>query len=260
MPYAERWGERANYQEASADIDAKLFVKDGALCGLGIKADGVSVADIEDEKPFSLHVTGDVNVTGSGTVTAGDDVTSNATGNAIKKYADSVKVIKAADESKTEDTTLADDAELKQLAVAAGLIYAIKGAIKVANADSGSARSLKYTLSVPTGASVEAEIKAATDVAGNMTLVDSNADMTGTKTQEIATSGEGFIGFEGHLDMGTAANGLCGLQWAANASVTSLLTILDGSWLEVSAVTPQKKNGTAMTTAIDGDVLVRLGQ
>jgi len=255
--YTERWGERATGSVAASDLVAKRFIKGTGYADRGEKADGVSVVDTEDDNNISLHVTGDVNVTADGTITAGDEVTSGEDGKAIKKYPDKTIKRKATTESKASDTTLADDDELKAITSAKDLIYKITGKVAVTNHDS-SARSIKWKLSVPAGASATGTIVGTPAVGGNQVVVDEMADLTAEKTYQISASESGFVGFDGHVNMGTAEVGDLAFQWAANASTTYMLDVQAGSILNVEAVTPQALNGVAKSTNTDGDVLVRL--
>jgi hypothetical protein len=254
----ERWGDRATGGEAASDIVAKRFIKGTGYAARGERADGVSVIATESGKRISLHVTGDVNVTADGTVTAGDEVTSGENGKAIKKYADRTLKKKAADESKASTTTLADDAELKAIEVAKGLIYKLTGNIAVANGDDSVARTIKWKLDVPEGASAKGRITGASAVDGNITLVDENADLTAEQTQEITADDSGIVGFEGYFDMGTADNGQIAFQWAPFATTTNLMDVQAGSLIDMIVQTPQNVNGVAKSTNTDGDVLVRL--
>jgi len=256
--YAERWGERAAGSVAASDLVAKCFIKGTTYADRGEKADGVSVIGVESDDNISLHVSGDVNVTADGTVTAGDEVTSGENGKAIKKYPDQTIKRKETTESKTEDTTLADDAELKAITLTKEMIYKLEGKIAVTNHDAGAARSIKWKLSVPAGASATGTIVGSPSVGGDQVVVDEMADLTAEKTYEIDQDESGFIGFDGHVNMGTAEVGDLAFQWAANASVTSPLDVQAGSIVNVEAETPQSLNGVAKSTNTDGDVLVRL--
>lgn len=256
--YAERWGERATGGVAASDIVAKRFIKGTTYAARGERADGVSAIAVEEGDSISLHVTGDVNVTADGTVTAGDEITSGEDGKAIKKYSDRTITRKVDDESKASTTTLADDAELKAIEVARGLLYKITGSVAVANGDGDNARSINWKLSVPEGASAIGQITGASAVDGNVILVDEMADLTAEQTQEITADESGIVGFDGHINMGTADNGEIAFQWAPSASTENLMDVQAGSLIDVIVQTPQNVNGVAQSTNTDGDVLVRL--
>ena len=252
----ERWGERANYKEAAADADKKLFIKSGEACGFGEEPDGVSVQDLEKGLPYTLHKTGDVTVAGAGTIAAGDDVMSNAIGKAMKFVPNNVTKAKA-DTTQRTTIVLADDPELKDISLAINQLYKIKASLRLKN-NHNSAQTFQAKFTVPSGAAAKGNIFGGVESTNLLSLNAVDATLTNAFTQAIAASSEALLNIDGILDVGTTA-GLLSLQWA-NDSTTGVDTIdvLEGSILEIENTAELKKAGKCLEGATDGDILVNL--
>lgn len=252
----ERWAERANYKEAAADANKKLFIKSGEACGYGEEPDGVSVQDLEKGLPYTLHKSGDVVVTAAGTVAAGDDVMSNAIGKAVKHVPDNAVASKA---TKTARTTivLADDPELKDISLALNQLYKIKASLKFKNNHNG-AQTVQAKLALPSGSTATGEIFGGVESTNLFTLNAVDAPLTTAFEQALAASSEGILNFNGMVQTGSVAGNM-DLQWAVSTTTGSAaIDLLAGSIIEIENTSTLKKAGKCLVGATDGDILVNL--
>lgn len=252
----ERWAERANYKEASADAGKKLFIKGGNVCGYGEEPDGVSVQDLEKGKPFTLHKTGDVIVAAAGTIAQGDDIMSNAIGKATKFIPNKAAISKEATTARTT-IVLADDPELKNIPLALNQLYKIKASLRLKNNHSG-AQTAQVKLTVPAGATAKGNIFGGVEGTNLFSLNAVDAALTNAFTQAIPATDEAVLNIDGIVDMGATA-GTLGLQWAVHTTTgADTIDLLPGSILEIENTGELKKAGKCLEGATDGDILVNL--
>jgi hypothetical protein len=146
-------------------------------------------------------------------------------------------VTKIADESKTTDTTFADDAALT-FPVEASKIYLLRGAIFFST---GATPDFKFQFTGPTSPT-DITVRGAYYIA-------EGASGTGTRTEfvDIAfsvshsvaganTGDDGYVEFHMRLENGTNA-GAVTLQWAQDTSDAATTSVLAGSYIEVITVT-----------------------
>jgi hypothetical protein len=257
-------GKIATVKSAPADTAKSLFVDTtGAICALGKKAYGVNKYTVSLGDHMAIGLDGELIVAAGGTIAAGDLVTSNAVGKAIKRLDERRKFLKSADEDKISTTTYADDAVLKDVEVEASKTYQLKARLLVKNAHA-SAQSIKYKFILPASATLVGSIKAADKIGEDLLLIDDNANLATEQVFQVAapatstTTETAIIEIDAVLTISTTA-GNVDLQWAPNASVAGNLTMLTNSYLEVIDDEPYEINGMAVTAGTSGsDMLVKV--
>lgn len=147
----------------------------------------------------------------------------------------STLVKKTADQARTSTTTLADDAELVS-PLGAGSLYHIKVFVlfNQANAAMGIKFAFAYSGTLASdyyrGARASAGAAGGTD---NEQTGSGSGAIGVTITQLSSASGIGYIQYD--LILNTTTGGNFSFQWAQSTSAAAALTVLGGSYLEVTA-------------------------
>jgi len=139
---------------------------------------------------------------------------------------------KPTDQSKTADTTLANDTNLIFNPVTAGYKYAIRGRIFF---DTGATPDFKFRIG---GSSTITPIRVFTKhvVPGTTAFVNAIETAFPTTTQAVTGAGTtgGYIEIDGEFTV--TVTGTIALQWAQNTSSATATKVLAGSYLELLLV------------------------
>lgn len=139
---------------------------------------------------------------------------------------------KATDQSKTSDTTLANDTNLIFNPITSGKKYAIRGRIFF---DTAATPDFKYRLG---GSATITPLRIFTKhvVPGTTVLVNAIETAFPTTTQAVTGTGTtgGYIEIDGEFTV--TGTGTIALQWAQNTSNASATKVLAGSYLELLEV------------------------
>ena len=167
----------------------------------------------------------------NGTVTAagfrGDG--SQLTNVSATSGADTVKIVKTANQGKASDETLADDNDLK-FTIAANQNWIFK--ITVFAQSTSAAPDIKIAISAPSDASVRFGFDA---YGTTSATVDDGVSSANTSSGLIAMSANELrvIHIDGSV-IGSSTAGTVGFQWAQNATNVATVTVSMGSWLEAN--------------------------
>jgi len=179
--------------------------------------DGNTPADLLDR----------VNHTGTQTASTISDF-----GTAVQSYLTWLTVFKLADQSKTSDTTLANDSELT-LALVDANTYRLKFYILLTAAN--NTMDYKFAINFSgTTTSVYAKAKYVAAGGATETIIVQNS-IIGSTSVTAATSGVAYVEVDCVIEVNTG--GTLGFQWAQDTGDAGALTVLKGSYVEYANCT-----------------------
>jgi len=238
---------------AQAALAANIMVdQSGAVCGRGEKACGVTEYGRDSGELATIYTSGFCKVEAAGTIAVGDKISSDADGKGLVAIDAVQNSLVTADAAITSSTTLVDSGLECTLGPAQMAVFKTK--VIVANADGAAARTVKFQVDGPVGLTAVGLITGA-DEAGNVTVIDTDADFTSDVTYEVALSKTAVLEFTIVLDT-AAAGGDCKLQWAPNASVAAAMTLKANSSSTMELNSTNEVSGVAHTAASSGSLFV----
>jgi hypothetical protein len=153
-------------------------------------------------------------------------------GTAVQSYLTWFAVFKLADQSKTSDTTLANDSELTLTLVAANT-YRVKFYVLLTAAN--ATMDYKFAINF-SGTTTSVYAKAKYVAAGGTaeTIVAQNS-IIGSTSVTAVTSGVAYVEVDCVIEVN--AGGTLGFQWSQDTSDAGALTVLKGSYVEYANCT-----------------------